>query len=196
MKVAALIIGIGGWHEYTKPLIDSIHLHEPKCDIVVIDNESVNAYPTLPCVHRTERLCYSAAINRAKAKAGYADWYIVLSNDVLCTGPFIEILKVAPAGVIGPCLKQVHEYQYLEGWCVCAPVQVWESLGGWDENYQVSSWEDVDFSVRASKADYTLYRCADFPFRHLEQMQRFTLVDDYWRSEEHNIRYFQERHGS
>lgn len=195
MRVAALIIGIDGWERYTRPLIASIRQHEPDCGIVVIDNASREPYPTLEYVYRTERLCYSKAINTAAKIAELADWYIVLSNDVLCTGPFVHILEQSPGMVVGPLLKETHGWQYLEGWCVCAPRGIWQALGGWDENFQVSSWEDVDFSVSAMEQGFAVIERTDFPFTHLDQRQRFGIVPNYWDSEVHNVRYFQQKHG-
>lgn len=198
MRVAALIIGIDGWQEYTRPLIESIRQHEPECRIVVIDNASRNQYPSLAYVHRTERLCYSAAINEAARLAGEVDWYIVLSNDVLCTGPFIRYMaEFLPAddAIAGPCLKETHGFSYLEGWCVCVPAAIWQELGGWDEQFQVSSWEDVDFSQSALEAGCDIVHDPALPFSHLDQRQRFNLVPDYWDSEQHNVRYFMQKHG-
>lgn len=196
MRVAALIIGIDGWQEYTRPLIKSIRQHEPECLLRVIDNASRNQYPPLLRVHRTERLCYSAAINEAARLAGEADWYIVLSNDVLCTGPFIERLAaMPPTAIAGPCLKETHGFQYLEGWCVCVPSAIWHELGGWDENFQVSSWEDVDFSQMALEAGCDIVHDEALPFVHLDQRQRFNLVPNYWDSEQHNVAYFMRKHG-
>lgn len=193
MRVAALIIGINGWEQYTRPLMRSIQQHNV-CDVVIIDNASPNQYPALPWVHRTERLCYSAAINRAHAIAGPHDWYVVLSNDVLCTGNFTDTLAALPANSItGPCLKEAQGYSYLEGWCVCIPAGVWDTLGGWDENFQVSSWEDVDFTQTALEHEVDVIFDDTLPFVHLDQRQRFTLVENYWDSENHNVRYFLEK---
>ena len=126
MKIAALVIGIDGWEQYTRPLIESIQAHEPNCMVVVVvDNASAAPYPAGPIIHRTPRLCHSAAINLAHDIAGPADWYIVLSNDVLCAGPFAHILAGLAADCIaGPCLKETHGYSYLEGWCVAIPSPV------------------------------------------------------------------------
>ena len=190
MKIAALIIGIDGWEKYTEPLIRSINHYQPDCEIVVIDNESAKSYPQLPFVHRTERLCYSAAINRAHEIAGDADWYIVLSNDVLCEGAFTHHLESLTDCIMGPCLRETHGFAYLEGWCVCVPTQVWNSLGGWDERFQVSSWEDVDFSQSTIEAGYDVVFDESLPFVHLDQRQRFTLIENYWDSEKHNAAYF------
>lgn len=203
MKVTALIIGIDGWETYTKPLIDSIQYHEPDCKIVVIDNASKDPYPQLKqsnglsYVHRIERSCYSKSINIAKEIAGYADWYIVLSNDVFCTNRFIHILEEMHLNwVVGPKLMINQGWQYIEGWCVCIPNYIWNTLNGWDENYQVSSWEDVDFSVSALEHNFSLAHCPDIPFIHLDQKQRFTIIDNYWDSETHNVKYFKEKHST
>ena len=191
MKIAALIIGIDGWEQYTRPLIESIHAHEPECMVVVVDNASQTPYPVGPAIHRTPRLCYSAAINLAQKIAEPADWYIVLSNDVLCAGPFAHILAgIEPNCIAGPCLKETHGCSYLEGWCVAIPAPVWDVLSGWDEQFQVSSWEDVDYSQRALEHGFDVICDESIPFAHLDQRQRFTLVGDYWDSERHNIELF------
>lgn len=197
LKVAALIIGIDGWEQYTKPLIESIQRHEPTCKLVVIDNASKIPYPWLPFVHRTERLCYAKAINDAARIAGEYDWYIILSNDVLCTGSFVEFLSKVPSNsLVGPCLKKIQDkIPYLEGWCVAASRLVWNTLGGWDEKFQVSSWEDVDFSLTSLKCGFNLTHAEQFPFVHLDQKQRFNLIPNYWDSESHNINYFARKHG-
>jgi hypothetical protein len=191
--VAALIVGIDGWEEYTAPLVESLWRHEPSLAVVVIDNASRLPYPRNPQIHRTNRLCYSAAINTAHRIAGDADWCVVLSNDVICEGPFVHLLEWQGVGVTGPCLRQTAGYNYLEGWCVCVQRDVWQALGGWDEGYQVSSWEDVDFSASAMEAGFPVVHQPLLPLRHLDQRQRFTLIPNYWDSEAANIRYFQQK---
>jgi hypothetical protein len=194
MNVAALIIGIDGWQEFTLPLMDSLFKHEPSVRQVVIDNASKKPYPLHPEITRTERLCYAAAINRAKEIAGNADWYIVLSNDVLCTGPFVGWLSYLSDCVAGPQFKRANGWPYIEGWCVCIPGNVWASVGEWDELFRISSWEDVDFSVSAVERGFQLRHLPNFPFVHLDQQQRFTIVPDYWQSEVDNVQYFIRKH--
>lgn len=197
LRVAALIIGIDGWEKYTHPLICSLQEHEPGIDIVLIDNASKEPYPDdfSYLTIRTNRLCYSKAINEAAKWANLEDpeWYLVLSNDVLCTGPFVHLLPQHDM-LVGPLLKENQGWQYLEGWCVFAPKAIWEDLGGWDENFRVSSWEDVDFSVSALEKQWDVVEDRTLPFVHLDQRQRFTLIENYWSSEEHNVRYFREKH--
>lgn len=207
MNCAAIIIGIENWAKYTLPLVESIRKHESGCRIIVVDNASPIPYPqdaktanlgagnqnSLYTI-RTERLCYSAAINAGKAmlNKGY-DWYIVLSNDVLCTGPFEHLLTPLPPCVAGPQLWHEHGLQWIVGWCVCIPRVVWDAVGGWDEGYVMSSVEDVDLSVSAVEKGYALYQMPELPFVHLDQRQRFGLPG-YEGSELLNWQHFIKKH--
>ena len=204
--IAAIIVGIDNWHKYTLPLIKSIQQHEPDCDIVVIDNASETPYPETLIeddgflVIRTERFCYSEAINTGHAGCGLHrisghDWYIVLSNDVLCTGPFADVLAgYGDDEVVGPLLKEVQlgktTFPYLEGWCVCTSARMWKLTNGWDSKFVGSSWEDVSHSTDARLNGGTLIEDADLPFIHLDQRQRFHVIPDYWSTENANIHYF------
>lgn len=200
MSIAAIIIGINGWEQYTLPLANSIRQHEPNCTRLVIDNMSEPSYPKdIPFpVWRTERLCYSAAINAGKRKLDEwhpYDWYIVLSNDVLCTGPFAYILEgYDDNAVIGPQLWREHGLSWIVGWCVAIPRRVWETVGGWDENFVGSSWEDVSFSTDARLKGFALVEDKELPFVHLDQRQRFSIIPDYWNTEAANVKYFNEKY--
>lgn len=200
---AAIIVGIDGWEQYTLPLIQSIRQHEPSCAIVVVDNASSLPYADQPfwegnCL-RIARSCYSAAINRghdylSKDWNYDADWYIVLSNDVLCTGPFAHILdELGDDSLVGPCLKETHSFQYLEGWCVAVPRRIWDALGGWDERFLGSDWEDVAFSTKARRQGFWLLE--DLPFVHLDQKQRYAIVEDFWGKDAHNRELFMREYG-
>lgn len=193
IDVACLIVGIDGWQQYTAPLLWSIRRWEPGVRLVVIDNDSAEPYPPAPEVHRTERLSYAQAINEAHRLAGDADWYVVLSNDVICTGRFVEKLGALGDGVYGPRWMTNQGWQYIEGWCVAANRHTWRTVGGWDGRFIMSSWEDVDFSQSAREAGLPV-EWQPLPFKHLDQMQRFVLPG-YAGSEGHNYALFIEKHG-
>lgn len=198
MNVTALIVGIDGWERYTRPLIDSIRQHEPECEIMVVDNASTNLYPVVDghnVLRRNNRISYAKAINLAHLFNYDADWCIVLSNDVLCTGPFIDILsQYDGADLVGPDLKNVLGFDYLEGWCVAASRQAWDTIGGWDEDFQGSDWEDVDFSTTARERGIGLVGDPDFPFIHLDQRQRYHIVPDFAATNAHNQALFMRKH--
>lgn len=192
-SIAAIIIGIDGWDTYTGPLLRSIEKYEPECRTVIIDNASAPAYPSwVYPTYRTERLCYSAAINEGKRIAGDdADWYIVLSNDVLCTGPFAHILEQYGDGdLVGPCLKRELGFDYLEGWCVAVPAKAWQP---WDERFLGSDYEDVAYSTAARQRGFGLVE--DLPFVHLDQRQRFNIIEDFWGKNAHNRELFLREYG-
>lgn len=198
MNIAAIIVGIDGWEKYTLPLAWSLE-KEAKCPFVIVDNASETPYQRGDLVVRTERLCYSAAINFGKRKLDERffpirpDWYIVLSNDVLCTGPFAHILAEYDNEVVGPRLTETHGFPYIEGWCVAIPRAVWDAVGGWDERFLGSDWEDVAFSTAARQRGFWLVE--DLPFVHLDQKQRFTIVDDFWAKDAHNRDLFMREYG-
>lgn len=194
MRIAAIIIGIDGWQQYTLPLLQSIEQNEPNCTKIIVDNASVVPYP-LESKHgivRTPRLCYSAAINYGKRTiddaVGVFDWYIVLSNDVLCTGPFADILAGYDGiDLVGPLLKNERGFPYLEGWCVCVSAEAWRD---WDERFLGSDYEDVAYSTAARHRGIGLVEDRDLPFRHLDQRQRFYIVEDFAGKNAHNRELF------
>ncbi len=191
MKIVALIIGIDGWNEYTAPLVAGIQDHEPDCQIVVIDNHSQRPYPAMPYVHYTDRLCYAKAINAAASFAPDADWYIILSNDVACTGEFSEMVsRLDPECIYGGEMYTFYDaIPFVMGWCVITSRAMFERVGGWDENYVVSSWEDVDYSEAVRKAGGQLDVIGGLPFKHLDQRQRFGLPE-FAGTHERNKDYF------
>ena len=180
MKVAVCTVGIDGWDEFTKPLIDSVLSYEPSTTIAVIDNASGDKYPFMNGVNIRrveERLCYGAALNLAHDVAdeygGPHDWYIFLGNDTLCAGPFYHILKQTPPGVMaGTGIYQIIHYKYISGWGMIIPRSTWEIVGRFDEDYIVSAWEDVDYAYRVQLAGLKLRKLEGWPIFHVDQQQR------------------------
>lgn len=200
ISIACIVVGIDGWQTYSLPLIQSIHEHEPECCVVVIDNASKEPYPKYSGknVLRIARACYSKAINHGHTFLTewdiLPDWYIVLSNDVLCTGPFAHVLAgYSETDVVGPLLKEVHGFPYLEGWAIATHRKTWEAIGGWDEAFDGSSWEDVWWSTEARLRGCELVE--DLPFVHLDQRQRYHVISDFGAMDTHNREYFLGKYG-
>jgi GT2 family glycosyltransferase len=140
MKVAVCTVGIDGWDEYTRPLVESVLKYEPRTTISVIDNNSEYPYQLEAgddnvIITRTgTTLCYGAALNLAHDMAdelnGLHDWYIFLGNDTLCVAPFYSILKHTPPGVMaGSGIYQIIHYKYISGWGMVIPRSTWEIVG-------------------------------------------------------------------
>ncbi len=77
---------------------------------------------------------------------------------------------------------------------MCISAKAWNDIGGWDEEYLVSSVEDVDYSTMALEKGYALEE-HNLPFVHLDQRQRFGLPE-YGGTEAKNWAYFRAKHGA
>lgn len=97
------------------------------------------------------------------------DIIILLSNDVRVEGKFLQSLKETireqPFSLVGGVLYLNDTgwnnfdgviFPYLEGWLLAATQGTWKELGGFDERYCPSDFEDVDISTRASSLGYAL----------------------------------------
>jgi len=108
-------------------------------------------------------------------------------------GPIAQRVTGLPECVGGPQDYRIGDWHFIVGWCVCVPRYVFEALQGWDGNFVVSSWEDVDFSFRAQKRGLPLAVIA-VPLRHLDARQRFGLPE-FEGTHERNRLYFERKHG-
>lgn len=190
-----ITVGINQWEEYTLPFVKSVLKYEPDCPIIVIDNDSDEPYPMDPRwkMVRIPRSCYAAAMNIGIMAANTAEWYVVANNDVLCEGPFIKHLKKLPKYVLhGATIVHNQDARYIEGWIYYLSLPVRRVVGVFDENFQIASYEDLDYSVRATAEGFTL-QGADLPFRHLRAETRIKSVG-YGEAYMHNQKYFREKH--
>ncbi len=172
MNVSVVIVGINQWEEYTLPLVRSIQRHEPLVNIVVVDNASDEAYPSkswnfeqpIPNVLRLhERVCYSGAIN---AGVTDADWTIVINNDTICRGPFVESLEWMNAHTLyGNQLITYKSFRWLGLWLFVISKHVWEMVGEFDERFEVCGFDDADYCIRAQQLGISIEKC-ELPFHH------------------------------
>jgi GT2 family glycosyltransferase len=101
---------------------------------------------------------YSAANNQGLAVAT-GDVVVFLNNDVECRPGWLDQVArdVRPGMLCGPSLLTKHGWRYIEGYCIAARREVWDALGGWEEDYyQGLYWEDNDLCARAVHAGYRL----------------------------------------
>lgn len=115
--------------------------------------------------------------NNWLSKRGSAPWLCFLNDDAFPTSGWLKGLVEAAAAnsyaAVGPVsnrvigvqsvkfnasllsLPDVHMAQMLSGFCVLVRRDVFEEVGGWDEQF-VNGDEDLDLSVRIRRAGYTL----------------------------------------
>ena len=127
-----------------------------------------------------------------------ADWFLVLDCDVLCTGKFIDFVAGLKPGIYGKHLHEKHHklfegvYPWLDGWIYAFPREVCEVIGGFDENFQGSGFEDADFCWRAQNLAYPV-RLADLPFIHLATGQKREISDGYKEVRLGNVEYLKKK---
>ena len=161
MKITAIVVGIDGWEEYTRPLIDGIKQHSPSIDVVCLDNFSDDPYPEdhrVACTPR--RMGYAAAMNYGLSLVQVSDWYMPMNNDIAITGDLSYIFRgLDPHCLHGPAINKVagvNDGDFLNGWIYAISNELLQTIGLFDEAFKVNWFEDADYSFRAKAAGFPL----------------------------------------
>lgn len=198
IDLVVCIVGINQWEEYTWPCIQSIL---ERVRVIVVDNASDPPYPKVIYsnvdnlqILKTERLCYSAAINAGFKAAGKADWYLSINNDTYCTGPFLEkVEQLSDDAVYGRQIITERGLTWFGNWLVLIPRSVWEAVGEFDENFKMCGFEDADYAARAIGMGFQV-KHVDLPFHHYWGKTRWDLPG-YSQIRKENMDYFEQKHG-
>lgn len=199
MKVSVITTSVGGWDKLIKPMIISIRKYEPGVEIVVVDcgdnypDEFMGAK-----IIKTGLLNCSAAQNVGMEHTD-ADWFLVSDCDVICEGDFTHLFEYLDKDTIWGNKLHVPnnfgfgKYNWLDGWIYAFSRKLYEDIGGFDENFQGSGFEDADICWRAIEKGYKI-NFGDFPFRHLEVGQKRSISDGYDDVRLKNIEYLRKKH--
>lgn len=192
--ISVVIVGVGGWAEYTRPLIADIWKWHPDIEIVVIDNASDTPYPKADHVHRLhERVCYSAAINRGIEIAS-RPWILSLNNDVRCNGEFENVVDgLNDETIYSRQIITEKGHVWFGNWLLLVSRKAHWMIGGFDEKFKVCGFEDADYSVRAKRLGIET-KAIDLPFTHLWGKTRWD-IPGYPETRLANMAYFAEKHG-
>lgn len=208
MRLSIITTSVGGWEEYVKPLIDSIRKYEPSVHIVVVD-----AGDNFPISYKKADIIKTPVLNCAESQnvgirhsISYMnpDWFLILDCDTICEGKFRNRLVNLPATAIHG--NQMHPknrgggrkdpwktpYEWLDGWIYAIPKRIYEDIGGFDENFKGSGFEDADYCWRALDAGYSL-NLVMFPFNHLTAGQKKNISDGYNEVRRNNIKYLRKK---
>ena len=195
MGVAVVIVGIDQWQEFTLPLIESIQEHEPEAQIIVMDNGSYGKYlhgTGYKLIRLKDTVPYAAAINRGM-DATNAAWTIVLNNDVECRGEFVTQLEwMNSSALYGNQLITFKGFRWLGLWLFAISRHVWESVGRFDEQFEVCGFDDADYCIRAQRMGISIEKC-NLPFHHYWGKTRWA-VPDYIEIREENRKRLEEKH--
>ena len=194
-EVTIIAVGIDAYEISTKPLIDSVRIHEPKTQIVIVDNVAPTPYTDARAeiVRLPERVCMAQAMNEG-AKLARSKWLVFMNNDVICHGPFVEQIKaLRPNAIYGNDPLNWWGRYWLDGWIMVMPRKVFDKVGGFDPNFIYAGFEDADYCFRAVEKGYKIQQHT-FPFEHKELHSRFTMPG-YMAQREKNIQYLCEKWG-
>jgi GT2 family glycosyltransferase len=158
--------GTGGLLEYWKDIIGD--------RLVTIKNET--------------NLGFSVACNQGAARVD-GDTLLFLNNDILIKGDYLTPLEKAladnPNSLVGPQLANFDTgwnvfgdklISYLVGWCLAIPKGIFDSLGGFDEQFSPAYYEDVDLCYNALQNGYELQQIW-VPLQHLGEQSGGQLKD-------------------
>jgi len=172
MTPVVILVGINQWEEFTRPAIRSILSYDPGINLYVIDNASDPLYPQEEGVHiirSLERVCYSRAINFGITTADSQmepDWYVVLNNDVIATGPIREALAwMTPDTLWGNQLITHKDMRWLGLWLFAIPREIRNEVGLFDENFEICGFDDADYCFRAAKLGFRIEK-SSLPIKH------------------------------
>jgi GT2 family glycosyltransferase len=202
MKVAAIIIGVRQWKQYTLPMLKSMVKHQPDARIILVDNG--NHYPEeytgVEIVKTNKILDYSAAINVGFCALDDEEWVLIINNDVLCKAPYFDQLKKFRTDTIyGNSLHydfrmfhHRHIAPFTDGWIITMPREIIDAVGDFDTNFKIACAEDADYCFRAAGLGYKVAQ-SDLPFKHLKAKTRRGF-DNFKQQRLDNIAYLVDKH--
>lgn len=171
-NTATIIIPQRGNQHLTERLVSQIVRHEPRHSIIVVDDGHATPDAATGPIGQAETIenfgeFVTAAWN-CGVESSQTDWVILLNNDVVCNGPFVDsLIAAAGDGISGARIRHDPDAIecVLEGWCLCFDRLLFNLLGGFDPAMKLY-FSDTDFQVRCRRAGYQL-RAVEVPLVHL-----------------------------
>lgn len=201
--LTAVIVGVGQWERYTKPMLDSIDQYMPDMNVVLVDNGAhytQEAFQANISVIQTERVFgYAESLNFGLQNANASDWYLVLNNDILIEKPF-SVEGFDRKALYGFITYPFRRYRYLAGWAMFIPYEALIEVGLFDPELRPMWFEDADYCIRAQKAGYKLVELdrKEVGIRHFEDenmSERKAYMNKNMQARQRNRQYVERKHG-
>jgi len=173
-----------GLWKYCKEDIDEIIIvddfsNDPDLDNYYVNGMMINKLPVTVLKKETNE-GFLKTCNRGVQEAT-GDIVVLLSNDVLIKDNFIkqaktEIFAHSIGTIVGNRLLTFDTgwnkfgekiFPYLEGWLLICTKDAWNDIGGFDERFGSSDYEDVDFSTMAVAKGYNLMSLDNSKITHI-----------------------------
>ena len=193
--VISIITPVWNYANLTAQYLFGNNIHypdDPGVQWIIIDNGSTDGTggllqywkdiigDPLVILKNATNLGFSVACNQGVARAD-GDTLLFLNNDILIKGDYISPLEKA-----GPQLANFDTgwnvfggkiISYLVGWCLAMRKEIFNDLGGFDEQFSPAYYEDVDLCYNASQKGYKL-QSVWVPLDHLPEGQSGNQLDD------------------
>lgn len=115
------------------------------------------------------------AINEG-AKCASGDYFLIMNDDVRYESGKIEELCQENT-VVSPSYNG-QLYPMLWGSCFCIPRKVWEDVGGMDERYTISYFDDDDLIFSLQEKGYQMRSTARVVFDHPQPGRTLEAMPD------------------
>jgi GT2 family glycosyltransferase len=192
-SVTVLVMSYDHW-ELTHQLLFDLYVHCRKDiqRVCLVDNGSTdiaalkgaewwtgNGMLPFANIRISKNIGFLAGVNMGM-KMGDGDIRIILSNDIRIYGNFVPSVVQAimdnPKTIVGNRMLDKDTgwnkfgdqiFPYLEGWMLGMSMDAWIDIGGFDERFCPSDYEDVDFSTAAVAKGYRLHSLETSNIVHL-----------------------------
>lgn len=191
----------GKYEEFVKPYAKSVALWEPGVQVVWANagdwqKTVLKDNPRLVQLHAPGTNCQQGQ-NRAMHYSR-ADWFLVTDIDVHCTGKFTgQMQNFKDDTIYGVKFHKNYmgfEEPWIDGWIYAIPRRIYQAIGGFDEEFEGSGFEDLDYCYRAIKAGFQLQKVYRLPFIHLEVGVKREFSPDYDEVRQRNIERAKRKH--
>ena len=180
--IATTVADAGG---HSAGFIDSF-LADPDAEVILVDQVSHAVDVSIAPIGDRVQVIAAPVTSRAAAlnlglDAARGDWLWVLDIDVILEGPMARPLSLLdPVGVYGNDYRDLQigemrcRYHWVDGWSILFHRDLYDLIGGFDENFRASGYLDGDFCFRAAEAGFESH-WLNAPLRHLRTSTRLGL---------------------
>lgn len=139
-----------------------------------------------------DRMGYAPAINRG-CNVANGDYFIIMNDDVSLNSGDLKNLCI-PGYVTSP-LNGDKSYDYIWGSCFCIPANIWNLIGGMDERYDISYFDDDDLIFTLIKNNIPFKSVKNVVFNHPKPGTTLENMPDRNEFFQENRRKFKEKWG-
>jgi len=196
VKTASIICPVWNRADLTMKFLAShwrLYARRKDIEIIIIDNGSTDPTPmilsqwkdvfgsNLTAIRNEENKGFGAANNQG-TDAAKGNILIFISNDVMINGDYVTPVEKRLVGSIALVGAELLTHNtgwnmfkkdgdsvlipYVAGHLIAVNRSTWDVLGGWDERYHPSDYEDIDLSYAATQQGVQLVSMS-LPVHHL-----------------------------